>query len=592
MSMTQLDKLYPAEFLDISSMILPTSLKEMYDLSTSFFLKNGTYQQVAKRAIRHFITDVEFDQDSTEEKDELKLFLKNDFALNIKAGLVGDDFLAYGQSTSTIVMPFDRFLRCKVTSCRAQTRIENLSWDFNGSFRARCPYCGNYGTHELIDRPSKERERINLFRVSPYQTLLRKHPLTGYTEVRWDIDPEIRQKIQSGDKFTIQHMPFSVLDAVYHNAYLLLDPTQVHHYAEQSLAGVASGGYGMPRLLASFSNIYYTHMLRRANESIAHGHSVPLRLLSPGQGSPVGASAGKQSALSLMTNVNPSDINRHMQRIIEGHRKDPSAWHYAPFPMTYQSMSGDANMVTPQLLENGMRELMSSMGFPMELHYGTIAVEGAPMAIRLMEQCWGDVVHFLNSFARFSVKAITRYMDWTVPKNVEYKASTIAADLERKHILAQLAAGGAVSQDTFFGSLGLKRKEERMKIMDEMLDDMKSQEEFDKLSQARSLTNAAVATPGGSMVPATSLGGAPVQAGGATQMGAPIAGAGGQTPGDIMAQASDMASQLLQMPDAERKRELTNIRGNELLHAAVTNQLKKQRYDLGVQGRSMILQGG
>jgi len=53
---------------------------------------------------------------------------------------------------------------------------------------------------------------------------------------------------------------------------------------------------------------------------------------------------------------------------------------------------------------------------------------------------------------------------------------------------------------------------------------------------------------------------------------------GGATPGDINQEADEMAKQLLQMPETERKRQLTSIRNNnDTLHALVLKKMDQYR---------------
>jgi hypothetical protein len=76
--------------------------------------------------------------------------------------------------------------------------------------------------------------------------------------------------------------------------------------------------------------------------------------------------------------------------------------------------------------------------------------------------------------------------------------------------------------------------------------------------------------------------------------GMPQAGgspAGMQTPQDMLMQAEQIAGQLLQMPDPDRKRALNDLRkSNEALHALVMSKIDKLRYNAQQQGGQMLLQ--
>jgi len=572
---------FPSPFLDIASFMLPSSMKEVLDLCTMFWLKHGTYRSASQRIVRYFITEPEFTQ-SENNRVELTDFLKKDFNVSRHAASVGDDLLSCGMTASSMIFPFNRFLSCP--KCHTERFIDNISWKFsNKGFNAKCPNCSYSGAMKVVDRKCFDRERVFMQRWNPYDIFVQQHPYSKRTTIQWDIPVDIRNRVKAGDEFMIRDMPLEILQTIQDNRVFEFSPQFVLYEAEDTLASVDLKGYGLPRLMANFAQAYYVQMIKSANESLAKDYMVPFRLLSP--------SALPIDSQSPWTgSVNSELVNQSVSAMVERHRHDPTSWNFSPVPMNYSAFSGEGQMASPELLEQGINELLCATGLPVELYKGSIAIQAAPMALRILQQSWPTMISFLNKWLEFVVWNTTRYMNWETPESIHFKPVTLADDIERRQLLLQLASANMVSKKTAFGVWGLDPSEEQEQIINEMRSEQDSQREFaedmQKQEENQALLSQQGAMPGGMV-------GAPGMASGAMGAGVPGMPYDIQTVSGKAQQIEQTAQQLVSMPYEARRSEMLNIKKSDPeLHALVKAKMEEIRSAARSQGSAQLAQGG
>ena len=212
---------------------------------------------------------------------------------------------------------------------------------------------------------------------------------------------------------------------------------------------------------------------------------------------------------------------------------------------------------------------------------------------------------------------------------------TYADDIEKKQMQLQLSAGNMISKQTAFSPFGISYRDEVKRMLEEqeyMMEQQKHfQEEMEQKDELQSMVQAGAqgqAQPGqpGGMPPQAggAPGGMPPQAGGQPQPGgqpgqqaqpgdpnAQGAGQGGMAPGgppniaammpsgpgnnvtpeDMMAQAQQIATQLLGMPYELRRSQLNQIKkSNETMHSLVIAQMDKIRQQAQTTGGFQALQ--
>lgn len=561
---------FPDPFLDMASLVVPRHARDILDLSERLWMRNGTYRMAAGRIVRYFITRVSLGKTDSKSQKRLKAFLDNRLRVIENLSLIGDDFMCYGNSLSSIVVPFRRILICSV--CHSEMPIDTAEWSFESwKFKARCHKCGKTTPHTHDDRPEKDESRIRVTRWAPQQFHILHHFYSQDMEYYWRIPERVRQELARGCRFHVQHTPWEIIEAAKANQYFKFNPGVIYHMREQTLAGVDSQGWGVSRMLATFAQSYYIQMLKRYNESLVADYLAPMRIVTPRMG-------GGPIDPALVTSL--GQFKSKFLQMVRQHRQDPATWHFMPFPIEYQSLGGEVRLTAPELIGQAMDEQLNSIGIPAELYKGTLQLQVMPTALRLFQQTWPQLVSAMNGWLDWAMSAVCTHMNWDKPETVALEPVTMADDVELRQTWLQLAGSNIVSRRTALAPWHLDPEDEQRRVLEEQASFKQLQEEMARDMQQRELSQQAVS--GGGQ-------GQPMTPG---NMGQGANSTVGMTPEELAAQAEEMAAELVRMPELERKRQLRGIRENApVLHSLVTASMQQQRSQAGSAGREMLSKG-
>jgi len=582
---------YPDPFLDMSSQHMPTSMTDVLKLSEFIWLKNGIYRTAASRIARYFITSLVIEGVTDTDSEQLTNFLYDTMDINTVLGELGDNFLCYGNVFRTVVIPFRRWLKCDV--CGRQVPADKVDYTFTDfNFSVNCPTCKRATKHTKIDRRIDSNTNIRIRTWNPHEIDIRVHPYTSEREYRWRIPQNIIKEIRGGNPFVLNTMPWAIIEAVKAGRLFKFHPGVMFHYAEKPPDGVTTGGWGVSRMMASFTYIWYAQMLHKANEVIASDFVVPFRVLSP---------AATPGLPDPLLNVDSNNFKGSMAGLINSHRRDPAGFHVSMVPLTYQTLSGEAKMIaTPELIENATEMMLSSLGVPVEMHRGNLTVQAAPMSLRLFAQLWPQVTGMYSQFSTWFTDILTSALNWKKPSSVKMAKSTMADDIELRQVWLQMSAANIISKRTAFEPFGLNVKEETRRVYQEMADGADAEKEFQEdmakkqelsdqmMASQQAAANGGMPPPGGGGMPPPVGGGMPPPGG----MPSVTAGVDGEvSPQEMTEQAAGIASQLLSMPYEQRRPEMTTLKNqNPTLHALVKQEMENQRGQASSQGQQMLLQ--
>jgi hypothetical protein len=589
--------LFPDPFFDYASTQMPRSLYDVLRWCEYLWLTNGTYRMAAQRVVRYFITEIELEDIKDEEKEKFEEFLERVIRVKDILAQLGDDWMAYGNSFSSIYVPFRRHLKCR--HCYGEFPLKQISYSFQSfKFQATCPVCKWTGQFERIDRRSIEQDRIRVIRWSPHEMQMMYHPISHDTTFLWRPPADFKNLLRRGAGFYLESTPWEIIEAVKANKLFRFNDGYVYHMKEDTLAGIKNVGWGIPRIIANFKQAWYVQVLKRYNEALALDYIVPFRVITPKPGS------SREADPLLHANI--GSFNARVTNMIREHRLDPATWHTLPFPVEYQAMSGEGNALAPsELLTLGQDELLNAIGVPAEMYKGTLNVNAAPMALRLFDKTWTHFVSALNGWLNWFFESVSALQNWEDITG-RLQPSTMAEDVEKKHIQLQLAAAQQISRQTAYSPFGIDFREEVRRMFEEEKQFQEEMRDFQK-QQQKSMemeqTFEAAQMPSGGMggmPPGGGGGGMPVSPGapiGPTPPGTPAGpvgpqpGASGVTPEDLMMQAEQMAYQALQQPYELRRSFLAQIkRSNETLHSLVIAQMQKIRQTARTQGGYQQLQ--
>ncbi len=552
---------FPNPFFDIASEYIPRDLNQIFEWAEYLYLSNGTFKEVSRRVVRYFLTELVLDGIGDKEEQSYKDFLNDDLHIMQKLATVGDNYMVYGNVFLTVYFPFDRYLVCP--ECHTRYLSKKVPYDFTVkslTFTLHCPKCDKLVRARREDLRSDDTTRTRAICWNPKNILMRPHPISGNIEYYIKLEADFVKKIREGNKFYLEDTNWPIIEACAtseDNVVLKLSKNDVYHLAEQPLAGLPVKGWGIPPILANFKLAYYIQLMRRYDEAFALDYIVPYRIMYPAVNM---GSAGDD----LLNTTAMNNFTRHLSRLVHNKRMNPTDMNFAPFPIGYEAMGGEAGHLSPkESISMALEEWLNASGFPADLYKGDLQLTAFPVALRLFENSWSTLVDSFNDILQWMVSRISRYYGWDEP-SARLLSVSLADDIERKALALQAAAGQDISKATAYQPLGIDYMNEQKRVMDEQKELMRLQEEAER------------------DIAAEQLGG-----------GGPEGGGGGGAPmgiDDIHGEARAIAEQMVvQVPETLRRGELQKIKAsNPTLHALVMQYMDELRRELARQGQAIM----
>jgi hypothetical protein len=604
-------------FNDYATTQMPTTMKSALWWSEYIWTVMGTYRMAMERIVSYFITDIDVGGDvSDEEKKKYKEYLDDQLDALSFLNLMMRDRLCYGNSFASVIVPFRRYLQCPKTGDLYPLKVvyNNFDFQFNDKFEfvATCPRTGWRGAWQIIDKPREESDHLIMKRWSPHEIELLHDPYTDEVAYLWRIPESYKRLVREGNLYHLERASRQVLEAIRTDRLFRFNKESIFHMKEPTLAGIRNMGWGLPRSLINYRQIWYCQVLRRYNEAIALDYVIPFRLITPEARS--GGSVGGIATQDPMSIYAAGDFRSQVKRMLNKRRRDPASWQMLPFPVNYQMLGGDASQLAPtELIGQGMDTLLNESGTPVEFYQGSLSVQAAPVALRLFESTHRQLVSDANRFLQWMCDSVSRIMSWEIV-NVNLTRVTVADDMAKQTAALQLMMGQQLSGTTGLAAIGYDWESEQKRLADEARIQqemqLRQQEEMEQqgfAAQVAQGVNPAAQGAGGD--PAAAQGGGdPAAAQGGEQTGPDMAAAGGApvsnyiqtmgpnvpvTPNDLQAAAEQLAQELLGLPEGVKDSELRKLKQfNPTLHAIVREKMDDTRRQMRMQGGAMLMQQG
>ena len=594
-------------FNDFASKLMPDDLKQALNFAELIWFANSTFSKACSTVGRYFITEVEVDFKDDKKSVALKNFLEQDLNVLKTLSLLGDDFMCYGNSFWTVVLPFTRMLVCPKTGTSfpieqafKHNLVEWKDFKFKKTSKGVSKCDGHEDPFEIKDVSTKDVSKVVIKRWRPQDIDIEADEWSGAKTFYWKISKKFAQDIEKGKLTSLMNTPKEVIEAVKNkNERFEFAPGQLFHAADETISGVQTGGWGIPLVIRNFRNIYRSQLLDRYDEAVNLDYITGLRVISP-------ATSGSGSAADPIKNMGMDSFSGHVQTMIKKHRMDPTTWHTSSFALQYQLMGAEGAQLTPvELKQRTDDNILSSVGVPAEMFKMNLQIQAAPLALRLFEKTWPIVQQVYNAFINFVTDTVAERFKHPKCK-VSMKKVTLVDDISLPEILLQLMSGQQVSPQTALAGLGIGdyreevrkvyeaekiRSEEEAKFQDEMSKEQNYQDFKAKLQEAQMAAQQAAAGGGGGapLDPAMAGGGAP-------QPGpmAPPAGPGSgvqvnqealSDPVAMEQEAQRIAEEIFPLPN--RRSIITDLtKTNNTLGAVVKEklrQIEQQAASMGIQ---------
>jgi len=555
---------YTNPFYGVPFTFLPLNLDQMLWWADHFLLRFGFYRAALMRISNYFITELSIECDDEQSKAAYKEILE-DLCWKEVLSMAGLNLLAYGNVFCTVCQGFQRFLVCP--KCQKVSHIDKVikySFSGEGKYSMICKKCSYKGVHEVMDKPSRDTDDVNMIFWSPREIRLRYEETTAKAEYFWDYPNEYKQKVCKPDNtFYSKRTPQVIYDAIFAKKLLSFNPNNFLHLKLPTPSGVKTDGRAVPPCIYMFDDFFMLQVLRRFNEVICFEDINPFRVFSMAN--------GENSQANPILNQSSKVWSGAIDDMITEHRLDPGAYHRFPFALNYQQLGGEGNKLAPvEMINAAVQNILNALNIPQELYTMNFQHRNSVgPALRLFENSWSCLVDNYNRLLNHWGEVIGKIKNLADAKIGLIQVS-ISDDMERKSIVSQLVSANAIAKSEMLSLYGFDFKEQIRKKMQEDKDQQDIQKEEQEKEQIAASSQASV-------------------------FGQQQQGQGGQqsystqgsTPGDILAQAQEIAQRLEPMDGAQRRQELQTIKAQSGdLYAQVKIQLEQitaQRRKQGVQ---------
>lgn len=562
-------------FVMLSNDSFPTDYVASLDHSAYLYFMNGIYQEVTKRVVAHFVTDIEFNDASgdTEEQKNHKSMLVDSMDIFQAMQTLGMDHAAYGVAIHRIHFPFHRFL---VDKRGGNTKYYNVN-DFprdkmkfdpiNVMYEVPDPRMAKKnGTWDkaspiklaIKDIFVRDKDKIRLVPLDPRYCRFDYGQTSKRLQVVYQFDPEHKNDILSGNLFAIGETHSDLLHAICRKKDFRFEDDAVFVFTDTTITGISKKGIGIPKAISHYRELYQLQLYRKIDEMVAKDYMLPIRLFSPGYGS----GSGTMDPTFMQAG---REWKANMAEVVKRHRQEGDTFFAVPYATQYQEASGNGKELTPkEHIEWQTTSLLNALGYPAELFNCTLAYQQVPNALRLFERAQHFIPHNLEKYLRWVNRKTCDFLK-IQHYDVSLAKPRIADDMEKSAMLSQLVQAGEIPREYLFKELGL---ENSIEIYKKRLREDTDQE-FARVDQQAELEQKAQSPGQGS------------------GQGAGQAGEGSGTPLDGQKKAMEKAEEWAQMDESSRRADMEAVRTSDVsLHALAQKFLEQIRTKAEGEGRN------
>lgn len=536
----------------------PRKLKDLFRWCEFLYYHSSHIYAALRKFGEYPITDVLYSTTNKALEKRYKYLMENVLRvreLMIKATL---DKYVYGNSFNSMYQPFVRYLKCP--KCKTLSNIQYISYTFNlkkFTFTYDCPACKRKVTasdKHLQDRKLMLGKKIHFIRWDPKYIDIDYNPINGTSTYYYDIPQEVVHAVRKGHKHLIDTMPVGFLEAIRDNKQFKFADEAIFHMKVGGPAGVQAQ-WGIPPLVPALPMFHYAQILRRANEAIALDHLVPMRVMHPLPAS---------STADPFSMVNLSNWKSEMQKNLSQYRQDPLHIMFAPVPVGVTQIGGQGRaLMTLGEVQEAEKNIVASMGIPMEFLYGGLTRSGMEATLRLIENQLQTHTNDLRDLLQWIADKSGRFLGWERIRT-DLKPFRMIDDTYHQQAVMSIYAQGMqtgkplVSDQTIREMHQLDPDKEDQRIKQETLTSVRQQQDLQQEMQELQ-SNAAMQA----------------------QMQAAGGGQGSYNPQEVMMQADSIVQQLMQMDEGSKKSALHQLQVEDYV-----------MYSVVIQRMEMVRQGG
>lgn len=474
-SLTDLESLYrnnsahPNPMFDFVTGFVPRRLRDLFSWMEYLYYNSSPVFAALKKFSEYPITEITYETNNSALEEKHSELLEKRLKIKNVLILCGRDRWLYGNCFVSVYQPFARFLKC--SHCGTLVNINFVNYTFrtkNATFEYVCKQCKNSTKGIVVDRRITNPNKINIIRWDPKQMDVDHNPVTDESTYYYTIPPDIKNRIQKGNKLLLNSLPLGFIQAACKNKMFKFSPGYIYHMKVEPPAGIDQQ-WGFPPLTCAMKLFFHGAILRKANEAIALDYLVPYRILSPRQAS---ANADPIQTISI------SRLFDELKDSVKRHRKDPLEIMFSPVPVDNTQVGGDGRaLLTLGELKEADDSIIASLGIPREFIYGGLNFTGSAITLRMLENQLETYTSELNDLLVWIDNRCSKIMGWT-PVEPKLTPFRLIDDAQQKQIMLQLNQGSQIiSNTTIAEHNNFDLKKERTRRKQEMLDEARFQQE-------------------------------------------------------------------------------------------------------------------
>jgi hypothetical protein len=446
----------------------PRDLKNLFKWVEYLYYNSAQIFAGVKKFAEYPITEINYKTDNQRLKEKYQMVLEKVLGAKRACIKVSLDLQVYGNSFSSVQLPFKRNLVCEHCSSSHDIKYVDFKYDPNKvKFNGKCPNCEKSSVFEVKDTKIVDPKRIHIIRWDPKRMDISYNPITNEYEYFLELPEDLADRIKNGDRHICMTTPMSVLETVASDERFKFAPGEIWHMKSDAPAGVESG-WGYPQLVACMPLFYHAAILRRANEAIALDRIVPKRIIHPA------ATSGNADPI---TTISVQKWMSDMEYSLKQWNRDPNHIMMAPVAVATSQISGDGRaLLVSQEISQAEDSIIAAMGFPKEFIYGGLSFTGSSVTLRMLENQLETSVFQLNNFLQWVSNKVGQYLSWETIE-VELGDFKMVDDVQQKQLMLQLWQGGVISKTSVAETFGIDLLSERDRMREEQLADMRLQKE-------------------------------------------------------------------------------------------------------------------
>lgn len=448
---------------------------DKYDRATEIIeLCHWIYNQVSdvrniiNRLAEYAITDLQIDDTNTKlTVDEQNTLLRALDVIGLKAKLVeiAKLYFATGNVFCSIDNRFKKHLKCP--KCGVTTPIESLDSKYDVTklkFKASCEKCKYVGFFEELDIKRRRPEDIFIRLWDWHEIDFTYNPTSDEYKYYHRIPRYFTEKLVKGrpDTFLLQTTSKDILKEIFSKGVNQLAtsqvkskvvgfaPNKIKHLKRPSTIMSVMEGWGEPVTVGVLQDSFFMMLLRQAQAVLLTDYIIPIRIVSP-----------DPSAVNLM---DISSFAQHFDRMYDSFQKDPMQIMKFPFPIQYQTLSGEAKQF---FLSNEMdytrQAVRRGIGLPAELLDGGMQNYSAgSISLRLLENYFINfsknvIVDLINNFI---IPQICILLD-IPPFKCEMAKFKMIDDINQKQAMLDLFDRNIISDTQLLDQYNVERPSDR-----------------------------------------------------------------------------------------------------------------------------------